>query len=768
MSAERRTTADRHPDPTATTPQEPRPSAVRRRTNGRACVICHQRKVRCDILETGIPCSNCQSQDRPNCRIYEKKKTRSSLARISHPQHIPLQPRRHGQQSVTAPATPTAPSQWPEASMGVSADPAPRPRSSAENRTRFHHHNDSPSTIHGSAAGNCEDEQATRNLAEFIDQDEVRLSEISRSARLYFIGTEFSNLNYLVRQRTRRPDQNILHFGSHPLSRKVPSVPQEALQLPPKALADELVTAYFVHVNRGFPIVDEDEFMERYHGTDTQRQVSLPLLNAIFLVGAHVLSSRREDVKAIKFDFFHRAKLLVDCRFEQHRESYLQVALLLTWQCDNLEDIVSNSWHWVGIAARTALGMGMHRDATASSLNPMDKRQWVRLWWTVFQFDVMVSASYGRPQALSLDDSDLPLPQKCHFEGIPYANAAFAIEHSRLCIIFSRAMRQRVALRATPAERAESTKQADEELAQFIIQLPDSLRLSFPEPDIWQSILHLSYNNFLLLLHRPAPRQDSRQSLPETATDLSICSDALVVINSIFESLRARNALCDLWLPSIHVLFTAMLHVASELNSANPLVAAKSLRIFDSLLLTLREFSRHWLYAESLLRLFEDRTMWSNRQSGHLEGSVEASTARMSQRLDEGSQNCGSEFSLRPHPLNLSSGISHIPAGEPAATGFQPSSLVPSLNHRGQLSAHGLSQGQANPSLGLNYDFGGPQGGQSTAVGSRGDPQSDLPYSDSFVDNSLGMAEGGEALDLLPMPSALEFLLAGMDNEYDF
>jgi transcriptional regulatory protein AMDR len=92
--------------------------------------------------------------------------------------------------------------------------------------------------------------------------------------------------------------------------------------------------------------------------------------------------------------------MLFDYRFEQHRETYLQVALLLTWQCDNLEDIVDNSWHWIGIGARTAFGMGMHRDARSSTLNTIDKRQWVRLWWCLFQFDVMVSASFGRPQAM--------------------------------------------------------------------------------------------------------------------------------------------------------------------------------------------------------------------------------------------------------------------------------------------------------------------------------------------------------------------------------
>ncbi|RBR22410.1 uncharacterized protein FIESC28_04504 [Fusarium coffeatum] len=582
-----------------------------------------------------------------------------------------------------------------------------------------------------------EETYETRNLADFIGQDLPKVGEISRSERLYFIGTEFSNLNYLVRHRALRMDQkDVLHFGTRRLARKVPSVPEEALKLPPKALADELVRAYFVHVNRGFPIVDEDEFMESYNGSDVPKLVSLPLLNAIFLVGAHVLSSTREDCRNSTYVFFRRAKLLFDYRFEQHRETYLQVALLLTWQCDNLEDITSNSWHLVGVGSRVAFGMGMHRDARPSTLNAIDKRQWVRLWWCLFQFDVVVSASFGRPQAINLEESDTPMLDESHFQGIPNGNSAFAIEHTKLCIIFSRAMRKRVALRATEADRAAATKQADEELAEFITQLPQRLQLPHSEPSSWQAILHLSYNNFLILLHRPPPHQDPSQFSADSATDRSICSDAVVAINSIFESLRSRNTLCDLWLPSVHVLFTCLLHVASELNSRNPLVAAKSSRVFDSLLHTLRDISQYWIYAKSLLRLFEERAMWTKRQRSHTQGSEE-------QAIQPSDGTGTSEFSLRPNPINVPNAI-HNSLSD-ATTSLQSSGQIP-----------------GGPSYGFNFDFGGGLGGQ--------DAQQGLSYGDGFVGSGLDMAGGGnaEGMNLLPVPSVLEFLLAGVDNQYDF
>ncbi|EWZ44666.1 hypothetical protein FOCG_00840 [Fusarium oxysporum f. sp. radicis-lycopersici 26381] len=730
MPTERRDTTAHAPTGNA------QPAVSRRRTNGRACITCHQRKVRCDILEKGTPCSHCQIQNKPNCTIYEKKKTRSSRASNSRPSPVPLQPRHSSQQPqpqrhhhhhqrqqpqcLTAPATPRATAAlWPE----VAVDPIARPSSSTS-----HYQHDSPSTMQDSAEN--EETYETRNLADFIGQDLPKVGEISRSERLYFIGTEFSNLNHLVRHRALRRDQkDVLHFGTRRLARKVPSVPEEALKLPPKALADELVTAYFAHVNPGFPIVDEDEFMTSYNGSDVPKLVSLPLLNAIFLVGAHVLSSTREDCRASTYTFFRRAKMLFDYRFEQHRETYLQVALLLTWQCDNLEDIVDNSWHWIGIGARTAFGMGMHRDARSSTLNTIDKRQWVRLWWCLFQFDVMVSASFGRPQAINLEESDTPMLDESHFQGIPHGNPTFAIEHTKLCIIFSTAMRRRVALRSTEADRAAATKEADEELAKFITQLPQSLQISHSNPDTWQATLHLSYHNFLILLHRPPPHQDPSRVSHHSATDHSICGDAVVAINSIFESLRARNTLCNLWLPSVHILFTSLLHIASELNSPNPLIAAKSSRMFDSLIHTLRDISQYWIYAKSLLRLFEERAMWKKRQRGHVLGSSEDRTFQQSQESPT-TRTGASEFSLRPDPL-----------GVPSIMGDAPSTLQPS------------SAPVPGPAYGFNFDYGVHQG---------------LSYGEGFSNGLEIAGNGSEAMNLLPVPSVLEFLLAGVDNQYDF
>ena len=40
---------------------------------------------------------------------------------------------------------------------------------------------------------------------------------------------------------------------------------------------------------------------------------------------------------------------------------------------DGQEDVTAKAWFWIGVAVRTALGLGMHRDADKSTIVPHNK-----------------------------------------------------------------------------------------------------------------------------------------------------------------------------------------------------------------------------------------------------------------------------------------------------------------------------------------------------------------------------------------------------------
>jgi transcriptional regulatory protein AMDR len=143
-------------------------------------------------------------------------------------------------------------------------------------------------------------------------------------------------------------------------------------------------------------VVDEERFMAQYRARDASDPPSLLLLQTVLLVGAHVSPGHA----LLKVDFFRRAKILIDSRFERNRDVIVQSALLLTWYSDGAEDVAANAWYWIGFAARTAMGLGMHRDAESSNLVDHNKKMWRRVWWLLVQCDLLISLQYGRPLAM--------------------------------------------------------------------------------------------------------------------------------------------------------------------------------------------------------------------------------------------------------------------------------------------------------------------------------------------------------------------------------
>ena len=206
-----------------------------------------------------------------------------------------------------------------------------------------------------------------------------------------------------MRHRAGERAPTLHHYPTNQLSRRVLAyeperIPLQAFTLPDKAVLDDFVDAFFKYINPAFPLIDEDVFMAQYRDKSTESP-SLLVMQVVCLIGAHVTRPRteRDELKSI---FYRNAKTLFDARFEQDRNDVVVAAILMTFFHDGPEDIGANTWFWIGIAVRTALGLGMHRDPGPSNLIAHDKRAWRRVWWLLFQCDVLVALSFGRPQAL--------------------------------------------------------------------------------------------------------------------------------------------------------------------------------------------------------------------------------------------------------------------------------------------------------------------------------------------------------------------------------
>ncbi|KAL1970700.1 hypothetical protein VTN77DRAFT_4344 [Rasamsonia byssochlamydoides] len=590
----------------------PSASGVTKRKPGAACVHCHRRKVRCDARAVGFPCSNCRSSGKPDCRIHEKKK-RPVVRSALNPVPIRCRPPEPPQKPAPQPAPPASLQLVSSGSQSRTF----RPDLNAPARLGISRNgSDSQVQAHQSASESStarEDGRELENrLVKLIDEEEPDRREIQRGVRAIYVGHDVSNMSFLIRQqRADDGGDDVYHFAGHDIPRRRLEIGhdqllQDALTLPEPSLVDELVEAYFTHVNPGYPIVDEDLFMAQYRNRDPADPPPILLMQAILLVGAHVTRPRpeRDELKAI---FFRRCKWLFDNRIERNRDILVQAALLLTWHSDTVDDdVAANAHYWVGVAARIATGLGMHRDPVSSKFAASDRRMWRRVWWILVQFDVMVSLSYGRPQAINLEDCDVrPLTPEDFVGCGPRVQTDYVIHFAELCTMISYILRERFGLRVSAERRKAVLPEADEALANWSLRLPDTLRLRASDMDSWSAMLHLTYNNFLILLHRPHPRA-SAYSDDYGPHDAEICSAAAGVIASIFEELRQKDRIKYLWCSGVYTLFTAMIQVRVELRFSNPVLAINALRRFDSTLHSLRDLAEYWSSAETILRLFEN------------------------------------------------------------------------------------------------------------------------------------------------------------------
>ena len=448
-------------------------------------------------------------------------------------------------------------------------------------------------------------------LVEFVNPASIQRS-IDRDARVTYIGTDSSNLQFLTRASSI--NDTSCHYASNRvprehLSHEPERLPAEAIQLPDKAVVDGLLAAYFTHVNPGFPIVDELRFMTQYSARDPQSPPSLLLLQAILLVGAHVspdaIAAARQALKAT---FFRRAKMLIDARFERNRDTVVQAALLLAWHTDGVEDVAANAWFWTRHAAAIALGLGMHRDAEPSTLVPHNKRMWRRVFWLLITWDVALALQSGRPQAIRLQDCDVrPLCANDFAECGEGTQVEFVAHAAGLAEIASEALSDRFGSRRTLEQRAQALRDADVALARWSQGLPEHLRLRPTlTMDMYASRLHLDYNTLLMLLHRPQPRRATDSTAELTREDADICSAAASHVQSLLEGLRARGLLAHMPSSVVHVCFTALIQLSVELRMmANPVLSTAAQRRYESVLESLRQVHEVWPQAGMVCYYFE-------------------------------------------------------------------------------------------------------------------------------------------------------------------
>ncbi|KAJ4319118.1 Transcriptional activator of fatty acid utilization [Neodidymelliopsis sp. IMI 364377] len=584
--------------------------SFRRQRASRACETCHSRKVRCDAASLGVPCTNCTAFS-IECRIPTPKRKKTATSRTKDVDGAS----EAGDNDGRSPAS-------------ISVEPRDRTAvSNSEDGTPANNFS------HAYAA-----QQAAHNgtYVQFMKPKFAR-APIKEAGRVAYLG-ESSNLSLLVHDRYGTTD--VVHYplpenvrGAKARVNEMDNMEIEILHqrgaflLPPRALCDELVEAFFKWVAPVVPVINRSRFMRQYR--DPKNPPSLLLLQAVLLAGSRVctnpqLMDSSGSTTPAAMTFYKRAKALYDANFEDDRVTIVQALILMGWYWEGPEDVTKNVFYWTRVAIVVAQGSGMHRSVEGSQLSRSDKRLWKRIWWTLYSRDRSVAVALGRPVAIDPEDSDVEMISEDDFiddesdrpaEHPPDpVHVQFFINYVKLSEIMGLVLSQQYSV-ASKYRRANAIDltHSDMALADWLQHCPPEVQWDRTRHHFWAALLHANYYTTLCLLHRahmpPAgsPKTTNLDGFGEEYAypSRNIAYQAAAMITSIIENLRAHDEIRYTPAFIVYSLFSALIMHVYQMKSSNKSIVSATEQRLQICLDALKEVSKVWLVAKMVHTLFE-------------------------------------------------------------------------------------------------------------------------------------------------------------------
>jgi hypothetical protein len=290
--------------------------------------------------------------------------------------------------------------------------------------------------------------------------------------------------------------------------------------LPDLQTAHVLVDAYFINTHGLLQVFERDTFLENldrcYTDPLSVESSWLCLLNLVFAIGLTMATPLSGSPDALIIDklrsehldraevFYLNAKSLNDPMTGLEDQDFWAVQALLLMAVYMLAKSKRNTaFALLGMAARSAYALGLHREETMVIFSPEEKLERKNLWRSLFVIDRLLSCSLGRPTAISEDDCsgdtlrpteqpvDEPFNPSVHPRPDYNATGPCALEAAvRSCSVIG------LILRKVYQQRKISTR-----LAQEIADICKSWPRALPDILHWRQAAHASPSQGVAILH---------------------------------------------------------------------------------------------------------------------------------------------------------------------------------------------------------------------------------------------------------------------------
>ncbi|EXJ96037.1 hypothetical protein A1O1_01163 [Capronia coronata CBS 617.96] len=384
--------------------------AVKKRAS-QACHNCRTRKVKCDLITFGSPCSNCVSDD-VECLVVESRRSRKYR----------LQKRRLNG-LVSLPPLSQAPPKFTTASSLASStvssdatitlDPIPQlSQDTPEGPSTTSTHLQSPPSV-------------TTSAASFSVQSNGGLTGSAS------INPQLRPLPGIFPSYIRPPRPDIRPDDVEFLIRR------GALLVPQPELRDQLLRCFVLFVYPYMPTIELADFLGAIDGHDGSSKISLVVFQAVMFAGTAYVDldllqqAGYSNRRAARSDFYQKVKLLYDFDWDVDRVALIQSLLLMNYWYVSEND-QKDPWHWLGVCVSLATSIGMNSSDTSSRNSPQTRRLWRRIWWTCVMRDRIIAVSMRRPIRIADEDINLPPLTAEDFDLHPISTSLLSLRQCRL------------------------------------------------------------------------------------------------------------------------------------------------------------------------------------------------------------------------------------------------------------------------------------------------------------------------------------------------
>ncbi|KIW19593.1 hypothetical protein PV08_00166 [Exophiala spinifera] len=667
---------------------------VKRRAS-KACHCCRSRKVRCDVVESGIPCTNCRL-DEVECIVTEGKRRRKPYPEgemLHQSPCLSIEEEKKQQSQLTifddidglsdlAPAFPS------------STEPAQD--LNALDFDLCHHR---PHMLYQTQGHRLSLEERTRRMSNMSTKT-LPASLALCSGPSHF--PQLSNrhevaLPAYIKSVPQRMAMEDLEY----LQRK------GAFIIPEPGLRNELLRCYVQYVHPYLPLLDLQEFLATVQKDQPTDTVSLLLFQAVMFAATayidmrYLIAQGYATRKAARKAFFQRVKLLYDFDYESDRVSLVQSVLLMTYWYETPDD-PKDVWHWLGVAISVARTIGLNCDTSnAPMMSLQQRRLWKRIWWCCYMRDRLVAIGMRRPMRISNGDSDVPMLELADFETDPLpaqltrmlggcptvkdstkrvALARMCIALAKLCVCISQVLAvqystlghkigvtqettMRLVPKKCPADSCEVIR-CDRDLESWFTDMPQDLHYFTPGSrvrtnavdgevlNVHRALLQGIYLTALSALHRPqilpsAPdvavvpelRDLSKRKLREAANDITDMYRDLFV-HDMIRFLPNTGVTCLMPAIIIHLL---------DLKSPDTETREASVRKFQFCMQALQRLREIYASADWAFSFLDAAVRKTNSHVSATALPVKSSSSSNSPQLDQ-KQGPGGQLLLTPPP----------------------------------------------------------------------------------------------------------------------